>query len=508
MWRVQGFVGRVLHRCHANPSLRLTQSHHVEDEFINSSTALTTSRHSSDGSSQREEDDRRRKKWRAFQFGHNELPRYTALDAVGWGAATVLFMQICRRIHSQFTPGSEPSPSSGTQSNTLQKWGYRIVFEILSRNVLPRKGSSLFLHSQDHSLCHSSSVSEEGVQSSSEERHLITDITDHQAELTPEPLLPDESQLLASFPLQNDSKQENTESITAHQKESTAEEKLTAAALNLGHVGTTGVPVVLNVIGLEQAKTGNYDEAFLCFYAAAQLGYCKAQFNTAVCYEKGRGVCSDGEKALQYYKKAAVGGHRQAQYRYAKLLLQSRGHQGLEELNTAIGFLERASSAGLTKAQVCLASIYSQEPVKDECKSVRYLQMAAQSRDSTALLLLGQCYESGFGVQQNPRTAVEFYKQAAQGGNKQAQMLLNVTGTKDALLRSIHSSPCFLPSDNVSSVAGPVALSAGHTLAVPFLPHSWSTGNVCGSNILSAVPLHLYPRSTDAGSCRWTVGAE
>ncbi|KAM8848604.1 death ligand signal enhancer [Synchiropus picturatus] len=502
MWRVQGFVGRVLHRCHANPSLRLTQSHHVEDEFINSSSALTTSRHSSDGSSQREGDERRRKKWRAFQFDHSELPRYTALDAVGWGAAAVLFMQICRRIHSQLTPGSEPSPASvtQTQSNTFQKCGYRILFEILSRNVLPRTRSSLFLQSQDHST----SINDE---SSSAEHHLLTDITDHQAELTPEPLLPDESELLASFPLQNDSEQENAESITAQQKEST-EEKLNAAALNLGYVGNTGVPLVLNIIGLEQAKSGNYEEAFLCFYAAAQQGYCKAQFNTAVCYEKGRGVCSDGEKALQYYRKAAVGGHRQAQYRYAKLLLQSRGHQSLGELNTAIGFLEKASSAGLTKAQVCLASVYSQDPVKDECRSVRYLQMAAQSRDSTALLLLGQCYESGFGVQQNPRTAVEFYKQAAQAGNKQAQMLLNVTGTKDALLRSIHSSPCFLPSDNVSSVAGSVALSAGHTLTVPFLTHSWSTGNVCGSSILTAVPFHLYPRGTDGGGCHWTVGAE
>lgn len=504
MWRVQGFVGRVLQRIHANPSLRLSQSHHVEDEFINSSSALSTSRLSSDGSSQREEDDRRRKKWRTFQFDHSELPRYTALDAVGWGAAAVLFMQICRRIHSQFTPGSDPTPVTHTQSSTLQKCGYRILFELLSRNVLPRRGSLVFLQSDNHSLGQSSSVSNEGDQSRSEEGHLITD---HQGVLKEE-LIPDESELLVSFPLQNDSTQENAESISAHQKELSAEEKLTEAALNLRHVGNTGVPVVLNIIGLEQAKSGNYDEAFLCFYAAAQQGYCKAQYNTAVCYEKGRGVCSDGDKALLYYKRAAVGGHRQAQYRYAKLLLQSRGHQSLEELNTAIGFLEKASSAGLTKAQVCLASVFSQDPVKDECKSVHYLQMAAQSRDSTALLLLAQCYESGFGVRQNQRTAVEFYKQAAQAGNKQAQMWLNVTGTKDALLRSIHSSPCFLPSDHVSPVAGSVALPAGHTLSVPFLHHSRSTGNVGGSNILTALSLQLYPRATEGGRCHWTVGAE
>lgn len=35
-------------------------------------------------SSQKEEGGERRKKWRTFQFGQPELPRYTALDAVGW----------------------------------------------------------------------------------------------------------------------------------------------------------------------------------------------------------------------------------------------------------------------------------------------------------------------------------------------------------------------------------------------------------------------------------------
>lgn len=48
--------------------------------------------------------------------------------------------------------------------------------------------------------------------------------------------------------------------------------------------------------GLESAKTENYEDAFTCFLAAAQQGYCKAQFNTGVCYEKGRGVRKDMEK--------------------------------------------------------------------------------------------------------------------------------------------------------------------------------------------------------------------
>lgn len=52
-------------------------------------------------------------------------------------------------------------------------------------------------------------------------------------------------------------------------------------------------------------------------------------------------------KALHHYWQAAVGGHGQAQYRHAKLLLSSRGQPSVEELNTAIGFLEQAAKAGL-----------------------------------------------------------------------------------------------------------------------------------------------------------------
>ncbi|XP_070769459.1 death ligand signal enhancer [Enoplosus armatus] len=537
MWRVKGFVGRVLHRCYGSTPLRLPQNHHVEDEVISSSTVLSTSRHSSDSSSQKEEDGERRKKQRTFQFGYAELPRYTALDAVGWGAAAALFMQICRRIHSQLSSGTEPSPIPGalTAPSTLHRCGYRILLEILAkRDVLPRGRSVLCLQGvperqdQDQSPAQSSSSSsssssragDASLNSSSEQDHLTAgcSISDQQrALLNQDSSIPDESLLSASCPLQNDASRDNTETNDANDKDLLSdEERLAGAAMNLRHVGDTSVPVILNIIGLENAKSENYEEAFTCFVAAAQQGYSKAQFNTGVCYEKGRGVCKDKKKALYYYQQAAVGGHRQAQYRYAKLLLTSRGHQSLEELNTAINFLEQAAADGLTKAQVCLASVYCQELVRDRSKSVQYLKMAAASGDDTALLFLGQCFENGFGVQQNLRTAVEYYKRAARAGNKQAKSLLmppNDSGSKgeDAVLRSIRSAPCFPAADRLlqrplSSLASRVRPSTGHPVTLPLLPHSWSTGSLCVPPALSSMPLHLHPLSTEGGTCQWTVG--
>lgn len=58
----------------------------------------------------------------------------------------------------------------------------------------------------------------------------------------------------------------------------------------------TDVATFVFLAGLESCKSGNYEDAFLCFAAAAKHGYNKAQFNTGVCYEKGRGVQKDKEK--------------------------------------------------------------------------------------------------------------------------------------------------------------------------------------------------------------------
>ncbi|XP_078116790.1 death ligand signal enhancer isoform X8 [Sander vitreus] len=531
MWRVQGFVGRVLHRCHGSTPLRLPQNQGQsqglgEVEVINSSAVLSSSRHSSDISSQKDEGGERRKKQRTFQFGYAELPRYTALDAVGWGAAAVLFMQICRKIHSQFSSSTEPNPIPGalTAPSTLHKCGYRILLEILSRrDVLPRGSSVLCLQGvperQDKDQSLSSSTGDASLHSSSEQDPLTADcyLSDQQrALLNQDSPIPEESLLSASCPLQNDANRDNTETKDANDKDLLSdEERLAGAALNLRHVGETSIPVILNIIGLQSSKSENYEEAFTCFVAAAQQGYAKAQFNAGVCYEKGRGVSKNKEKALHYYWQAAVGGHRQAQYRYAKLLLTSRGHQSLEELNTAINLLEQAAAAGLTKAQVCLASVYTQEQVRDGSRSVHYLKMAAESGDDTALLFLGQCFESGFGVQQNLRTAIEYYKRAAQAGNKQAKSLVTppsdtFSKAEHAVLRSIRSAPCFSAADRqlqqrLSSLASRVSPSTSRPVTLPLLPHSWSSGSLCAPPPLSSTPLHLHS-GTEGGACQWTVG--
>lgn len=154
-------------------------------------------------------------------------------------------------------------------------------------------------------------------------------------------------------------------------------------------------------------------------------------------------------------------------------------------------------------------------------------------QNDSALLFLGQCYENGFGVQRNVRTAREYYKRAVQVGNKQAKSLLtpadatnckgdsvlpSVTSqlvvtrmnttfsfsspAEDAMLRSISSAPCFSAADrHPQQPLSPHLTPPAFTL--PLLPHSWSTGSLCIPPYLSS---SLLPLNTEGGTCQWTLG--
>ncbi|XP_036403869.1 death ligand signal enhancer isoform X2 [Megalops cyprinoides] len=503
MWRIHGILGRVLSRCHANAPLRLSQGHHVEDDVISTSTLLSTGRHPSDSSQSGKDRERKRRK-RSSQFCYSSLPRYSALDAMGWGAAAVLFMQICRRLHSgPALSESNPEPAH-REPGLLQKCGYRVLLEMLSRkDILPRGPSVKCLgrvqedqgSTVGHALSDSPSPSDsEGVSIRPDSSHS-------------DPLSSSDSDP------KHTSSSENT-NFNNKEPFCPEEEELIGAANNLKHIADSSVPVILNIIGIESARSGDDGTAFTCFLASAQHGYCKAQFNAGVCYEKGRGVGRDKQKAAEFYRQAATGGHSQAKYRYAKHLLQSRGQQSAEEAKAAMDLLEEAAGCGVREAQAYLGVLFSQPGVRDGLRAVHYLRMAAENGDSLSRLYLGQCYEWGFGVQQCFRTAVELYQQAAAAGNLQAECITSALCSKgvpaDAALRPIRSTPCFSTGDRLQFRSAFSSLQSD-PLIQP-LPHSWSTGS-----LLAQAPPYTNPLSEGGGTgrslplpnntpCGWTIG--
>ncbi|KAI4888101.1 hypothetical protein NFI96_018444 [Prochilodus magdalenae] len=507
MWRVQGLVGRVLSRCHGNgPPLRLSNGHHVEDEVISSSTVLSSGRHATDSSSQRGENGEEKKKKRTSQFCYDGLARYSALDAVGWGAAAVLFVQVCRRIHSQFSSVGEqsPGPPRLREPGLIPKCTYRILLDILSRrDMLPRGVSVMCLKgaltspNQSDSSGESSSSGDadpqpvpdlHATQTSSQQRETLGH--SREEETSPDVDVPEAAASNQEQPQED------------HQSRSLEE-----AVQNLRDVGDNSVPIILNIIGLESAKAGNHEAAFECFLASAQQDYSKAQFNVGVCYERGRGVAKDLSKALQYYRRAAEAGHRQAQYRCAKLLLNSRGQQSASHADsaTAISLLHKAAAAGLTEAQLYLGVLFSENADADGRKSVQYFRMAAESGDSTGLLFLGQCYERGFGVPQCFSTAVSLYQQAAEKGNQEAKNALRDLHSRE-VLRSIRSAPCLSILDqlHLSAMFPTVSQQAGPDSEHPDWPtlsHSWSTGNLISPTAFSAQTLNANSKSGG-----WIIG--
>jgi hypothetical protein len=81
------------------------------------------------------------------------------------------------------------------------------------------------------------------------------------------------------------------------------------------------------------------------------------------------------------------------------------------------------ATAGNCSAQSKLASVYyygAPEASMDRGKAASWAQLAAAQGDAQALRILGNCYNSGDGVEKDPVKAVELYREAAEQGDAKA----------------------------------------------------------------------------------------
>ncbi|XP_039630194.1 death ligand signal enhancer [Polypterus senegalus] len=514
MWRIQGLIGRVstaLNRSQGVNSLRITQGHHVEDDLLSPSALLSVGLKPEDSSSgSGKEKHKERKQERTFQYFSAQSPHCSALDAVGLSAAAALFLHLVRRIHFQFSSAKEKTEPSVLFSS---KCGYTIFARILTgQKVLPHARKANCLQGLENQASNSDRTHHDEDNHTS--THNNTTTTTTQATV----LLDDLSG--ADSVLSVESVETETCNAVGDQAEQikgapAPDEKLSEAISNLQQTTEASIPVILNIIGLKSANAGDYQAAFSCFRMAASQGYSKAQFNVGVCYEKGKGAQKNIEKAALYFKQAAVSGHIQAQYRYAKYILNSKHSVQAEDVQEAISLLKQAAESGLKEAQAYLGVLYAQEPHVDERKAAGYLMLAAQKGDSQSLLNLGQCYEKGFGVKKCNATAIELYQQAAEAGNPHAVRILKdiyqkikeeCTISEDVVLRKNQSSPCF---SNVTSFWFDT-----HSLATPdphprtILPRSWSTGQFLLLPVLysrSSNPPVVFETGKVLGNARWQV---
>lgn len=97
--------------------------------------------------------------------------------------------------------------------------------------------------------------------------------------------------------------------------------------------------------GVDAWAQGDYAKAFKIWQPLAAAGDADAQYNIAQAYKWGRGVPQDMNAALDWYSKAAVQGHQQAEDNVGLLLFQQNRRP------EAMPYLERSAERGEARAQ-------------------------------------------------------------------------------------------------------------------------------------------------------------
>lgn len=134
-----------------------------------------------------------------------------------------------------------------------------------------------------------------------------------------------------------------------------------------------------NGYGVEKDLTN----AKLHYESAATLGNPEARNSLAELYESGEGVEHDIDKSIEYYRLAAADDHPVALCRLAQL---SFVDESQEDKSAALGYCRRAVNEGSVDA----------------------------------IVLLGEAYENGWGVEKDIGKASELYQKALESGSKTA----------------------------------------------------------------------------------------
>ncbi|XP_077518664.1 uncharacterized protein LOC144128808 isoform X1 [Amblyomma americanum] len=152
----------------------------------------------------------------------------------------------------------------------------------------------------------------------------------------------------------------------------------------------------------------NKKKALESLKRAQMLGSARAYYNLGVCFETGKGVDRDLDKAVMHYKEASLRGHPQATYNLGVLYLN-----GYEKGSTDSGreLLKKASALGIPQAKTFIAHGHLEEG--NYADALPLLKEAAAAKDPDASFYLGLCCEKGLAVPQDQAAAAEHYARAA-----------------------------------------------------------------------------------------------
>jgi TPR repeat protein len=201
------------------------------------------------------------------------------------------------------------------------------------------------------------------------------------------------------------------------------------AAVSLPADNSAAVPAKVEgpaKAAMEAFQAGHYAKAVELAKPLADQGNAEALYLLGFAHESGQGVEASKEKALEFYRKAADGKHKDAVYRLSFILLASTKE---EERDQAREALETAAKDDPAVAARILGEAYLRgllTPAPDPDKAVFWWKRAADAGDVLSLLLVARFYEGQFGFPElkNPKESLANYTKAAESGNAGAMAAL------------------------------------------------------------------------------------
>jgi TPR repeat protein len=162
-------------------------------------------------------------------------------------------------------------------------------------------------------------------------------------------------------------------------------------------------------------REGRHAKAIELAKPLVEKGNADAIYLMGYAYETGQGIEASRESALEYYRKAAATGHKDATYRLSFILLASEDEAERSQAREA---LEKASKEDPAVAGRILGEAYLRGRLTKEAdydKTVFWWTQAADAGDIPSLLLLARLNEGQFGFadKKDAKKALGFYAKAA-----------------------------------------------------------------------------------------------
>lgn len=150
----------------------------------------------------------------------------------------------------------------------------------------------------------------------------------------------------------------------------------------------------------------------------------KHSYKMGVCYAQGWGTAQNMEKAVKYWRNAALNSDARAQYELGWCYYDARGVPRDEA--KAVQWFKEACLQDDDRAQCALGMCYmsGHGVAKNAAKAVKYWLQSAQAGNALAQYNLGTCYDYGDGVSQDKKKAYDWYHKSAAQGNEHARAKL------------------------------------------------------------------------------------